>query len=46
MTRPTIEDVRAAAVRIEPIAHRTPVLSSRSFNATAGIDSRSAARRT
>ena len=33
----TFEDVRAAAVRIRPIAHRTPVLTSRGFNAEAGV---------
>lgn len=32
----TFDDVRAAAVRIRPIAHRTPVLTSRLFDAEAG----------
>lgn len=30
---PTLDDVRAAAARIAPYAHRTPVLTSRSFDA-------------
>ena len=33
----TFDDVRAAAVRIRPLAHRTPVLTSRSFDAEAGV---------
>lgn len=33
---PTIDDVRAAAARIAPHAHRTPVLASRSVDARAG----------
>ena len=32
----TLADVRAAAGRIRPIAHRTPVLTSRCFDAEAG----------
>lgn len=34
----TLDDVRAAAARIRPIAHRTPVLTSHSFNERAGIE--------
>mgnify|MGYP005844561179 CR=1 FL=1 len=34
----TLEDVREAAARIAPIAHRTPVLTSRTFNARAGVE--------
>src|SRR5271166_5848756 len=33
----SIEDIRAAAERIRPIAHRTPVLTSRTFDSRAGI---------
>lgn len=33
----TVDDVRAAAKRIEPIALRTPVFTSRGFNAAAGL---------
>jgi threonine dehydratase len=33
----SIEDVRAAAERIRPIAQRTPVFSSRTFDARAGV---------
>ncbi len=33
----TFDDVKAAAVRIKPIAHRTPVLTSRCFDAEAGL---------
>jgi len=33
-----IEDIRAAARRIEPYVHRTPVMSSRLINAAAGCD--------
>jgi threonine dehydratase len=32
------EAIRAAAGRIRPVAHRTPVLTSRSFNAEAGLE--------
>jgi threonine dehydratase len=32
---PTLEDIRAAAARIAPFAHRTPVLTSRSLDAMA-----------
>jgi len=32
----TLEDIRAAAERIQPIAHRTPVLTSRTFDSLAG----------
>ncbi|MEC4018665.1 threo-3-hydroxy-L-aspartate ammonia-lyase [Streptomyces sp. H27-D2] len=35
---PTYEDVRDAAVRIAPHAHRTPVLSSRLINEQVGAD--------
>ncbi len=34
----TLDDVRQAAVRIAPIAHQTPVLSSRTFNARTGVE--------
>lgn len=33
----TIQDIREAVERIKPIAHRTPVLTSRSFDAEAGV---------
>lgn len=33
---PTIADIRAAAARIAPFAHRTPILTSRSIDAMAG----------
>jgi threonine dehydratase len=36
-TEVTFEDIRAAAERIRPIAKRTPVMTSRSFNAEAGV---------
>jgi threonine dehydratase/serine racemase len=35
-TIPTLEDIRAAASRIAPYAHRTPVLTSRSLDEKAG----------
>lgn len=35
---PTITDVRAAAERIEPHVHRTPVLTSRSLNQMVGAE--------
>ncbi|MEU2711407.1 threo-3-hydroxy-L-aspartate ammonia-lyase [Streptomyces sp. NPDC007205] len=34
----TFEDVRAAAARIEGVAHRTPVLTSRTLNALVGAE--------
>lgn len=34
----TIDDIRAAATRIAPYVHRTPVMSSRLINAEAGCD--------
>jgi threonine dehydratase len=34
----TIEDIRAAAARIAPLAKRTPVMTSRSFNRASGLD--------
>ncbi|HEX5431011.1 MAG TPA: pyridoxal-phosphate dependent enzyme [Bryobacteraceae bacterium] len=34
----TLDEIRAASARIRPIAKRTPVLTSRGFNAQAGID--------
>jgi len=34
----TLEDVRAAAARIAPIAHRTPVMTSRTFDAQCGVE--------
>jgi threonine dehydratase len=33
----TIDDVRAAAERIKPVARRTPVMTSRTFNGLAGV---------
>ncbi len=36
MIQPTITDVRAAALRIQPWLHRTPVLTSSSLDALAG----------
>ena len=33
----TIADIRSAATRIEPLIHRTPVLTSRLFDAAAGV---------
>lgn len=38
MSEVTIDDIRAAAARIAPIAHRTPVMTSRTFNAAAGAE--------
>lgn len=34
----SITDVRSAAARIEPLIHRTPVMTSRLFNEAAGIE--------
>jgi threonine dehydratase len=34
----TLTDVRSAAARIEPLIHRTPVLTSRLFNEAAGVE--------
>ncbi|MDP8981130.1 MAG: pyridoxal-phosphate dependent enzyme [Acidobacteriota bacterium] len=34
----TVEDIRAAAIRIQGIAHRTPVMTSRTFDERAGLD--------
>ena len=34
----TIADIRNAAARIEPLVHRTPVLTSRLFNAASGLE--------
>lgn len=36
-TEPTFDDIRAAAERIRPIAKRTPVMTSASFDAESGI---------
>jgi threonine dehydratase len=36
--QPTLEDVRLAAERIKELVHRTPVISSRLFNAAAGAE--------
>jgi threonine dehydratase len=36
-TEVTFDDIRAASERIRPIAKRTPVMTSRSFNAEAGV---------
>lgn len=38
MNTVTPDDIRAAAARIRRIAHRTPVLTSRTFNAQAGVE--------
>src|SRR6476646_4925131 len=38
MTEPALEDVRRAAERIKGLVHRTPVISSRLFNAAAGAE--------
>jgi threonine dehydratase len=38
MTAPTLEDIRQAAARIQRLVHRTPVMSSRLFNAIAGVE--------
>jgi threonine dehydratase len=35
---PTLADIRAAAARIAPFAHRTPILTSRSIDAMAGAE--------
>lgn len=35
--QPTIDDIRQAAERIRPFAHRTPVLTSESLNAILGV---------
>ena len=34
----TLADIREAAARIAPIAHRTPVLTSQTFNQLTGVD--------
>ena len=36
-TEVSFDDIVAAAERIRPIAHRTPVLTSRTFDAAAGV---------
>ena len=38
MSEVTIGDIRAAATRIAPIVHRTPVMTSRTFNERSGVD--------
>ncbi|HEV7713818.1 MAG TPA: pyridoxal-phosphate dependent enzyme [Asanoa sp.] len=38
MTAPTLDDVRAAAARIAGVAHRTPVLRSRTLDGLAGAE--------
>lgn len=38
MTEPALEDIRQAAARIQGSVHRTPVISSRLFNAAAGLE--------
>ncbi len=38
ITEIQLSDIQAAAERIRPIAHRTPVLTSRSFNDVAGTN--------
>lgn len=37
-TPPTLDDIRQAAARIRDFVHRTPVVSSRLFNAAAGVN--------
>src|SRR4051794_25977185 len=37
---PTLDDVRAAALRIAPYIHRTPLLPSRSLSERAGVEVR------
>lgn len=37
-TPPTLDDIRQAAARIQNFVHRTPVMSSRLFNAAAGVE--------
>jgi threonine dehydratase len=37
---PTVEDVRAAALRIHPYIHRTPLLASRSLSERVGVEVR------
>ena len=37
MTQPTLADVRAAAERLDGIAHRTPVMRSRTLDARSGV---------
>ena len=34
----TLDEIRRAAERIRPIAHRTPVMTSRTFDALAGVE--------
>ena len=36
LTEPTLDDIRAAAQRIQPYIHRTPVLTSSTFNQLCG----------
>jgi threonine dehydratase len=36
MSEPTIQDVQAAAERIRPYIHRTPVMTSETIDALAG----------
>jgi threonine dehydratase len=38
MTEPTLSDIRAAAQRIKPYIHHTPVLTSSTFNALCGAE--------
>ncbi len=38
MSEVTLGDIRAAAARIAPIVHRTPVMTSRTFNEIAGVE--------
>lgn len=38
MSEVTLDDIRAAAARISSIAHRTPVMTSRIFDARAGVE--------
>jgi threonine dehydratase len=39
-TLPTVEDVRAAALRVHPYIHRTPLLASRSISDRVGVEVR------
>jgi threonine dehydratase len=38
MKPPSLEDIREAAARIGPLAQRTPVLTSQTFNAMTGVE--------
>src|SRR6185437_10591111 len=38
ITTPTLDDISQAAARIQTFVHRTPVMSSRLFNAAVGVE--------